>query len=611
MSSDTFPFGPNALPVLQHRYLARDEAGRVVETPQGMLERVAAAVAAGEEPHGGAAAVREMRRAFLRLMADGLFLPNSPTLMNAGRELEQLSACFVIPVEDSLESIFDAVKETALIHKSGGGTGFSFSRLRPAGDMVATTHGVSSGPLSFMQVFDMATEAVKQGGARRGANMGMLAVSHPDIETFIAAKRRPGFLENFNISVMVSDAFMAAAAQGAGWDLVNPRDGQVVRTVEAAGLLEQMVAAAHASGEPGLAFFEAINRANPTPELGPLEATNPCGEQPLLPHESCNLGSLVLPRFARSGEVDFAALEEAAALAVRFLDDVIEVNRFPLPAVRAATRATRKIGLGVMGLADLLVDLGLPYGSPRAVELGGEIMARIAAAARAASAELGRARGSFPAFGPSRLAGRWRHMRNATVTTVAPTGTLSLLMGCSSGIEPFFALAYTRRVLEGAELVEYNPRFLARLKSLGLDNQANLKALAASGKAGAVPGLPAETAALFPTAHELPPRAHLAMQAAFQAHTDNGVSKTVNLAAEAGPEAVRQVFTQAHELGLKGVTVFRTGSRGRQVLELLPLPGQEAPPAVRLAGHCPRCGGLLRTDGGCQACSWCGASGCE
>ena len=611
MSAIPFPFGSNALPVLERRYLARDAVGRVVETPEQMLVRVAQAVAQGDEPFGGAAAVRRMERAFLRLMSEGLFLPNSPTLMNAGRELGQLSACFVIPVEDSLESIFEAVKQTALIHKSGGGTGFSFSHLRPAGDVVASTQGVSSGPVSFMRVFDMATEAVKQGGARRGANMGLLAVSHPDIEAFIAAKRRPGVLENFNISVMVNDAFMAAAQGGEAWDLVNPRNGEVTRTVEAARLLEEIVEAAHLSGEPGLAFFDAINRANPTPALGPLEATNPCGEQPLLPHESCNLGSLVLPRFVRGGAMDFAALEQAAALGVRFLDDVIEINRHPLPQVAQATRLTRKIGLGVMGLADLLADLGLAYASPAAMALGKEIMARIQAAARQASAELGRERGSFPALAAGRLAGQWPHMRHATVTTVAPTGTLSLLMGCSSGIEPFFALAYTRRVLEGEDLVEFNPRFLACLAGLGLDNQANRRALAAKGAAGAVPGLPLELAAVFATAHEISPDAHLAMQAAFQASTDNGVSKTVNLAADAGPEQVRRVFTQAHALGLKGVTVFRSGCRGRQVLELLPLPGREAPPVVHRSGRCPRCGGLLKTDGGCLACCFCGASGCE
>ncbi|MEW5914309.1 MAG: adenosylcobalamin-dependent ribonucleoside-diphosphate reductase [Thermodesulfobacteriota bacterium] len=611
MIEPSFPFGPNSGLVLERRYLARDAEGRVSETPTQLLERVAQAVAQAEETWGGAAEAKAMYKAFLRLMADGLFLPNSPTLMNAGRELGQLSACFVIPVADSLEDIFEAVKETALIHKSGGGTGFSFSRLRPSGDVVASTHGVSSGPVSFMQVFDVATEAVKQGGTRRGANMGMLAVSHPDIETFIQAKSRPGFLENFNVSVMVTDVFMAAAAAGADWPLVNPRNGQTVRKVPAAELLSLIVASAHASGEPGLAFYDAINRANPTPQLGDMEATNPCGEQPLLPHESCNLGSLVLPRFIKNGQPDYAALEEAAFLAVRFLDDVVQINHFPLPAVTKATAQTRKIGLGVMGLADLLVDLGLPYASPQAVELGGEIMRRLHQAARAASAELGRVRGDFPAFAGSRLQPDYPHMRNATVTTVAPTGTLSLLMGCSSGIEPYFALAYTRRVLEGQELVELNPRFLARLQRLGLASEDNRRALVSSGRAGEVPGLPADMAQMFATAHEIAPERHLAMQAAFQAHTDNGVSKTINLAAEAGPEQVRAAFLEAHRLGLKGVTVFRHGSRGRQVLELLPLPGQTPPPRVSAPGHCPRCGGLLTTDGSCLSCSWCGASGCE
>ena len=607
-----FPFGPHAELVLRRRYLLRDPDGRVVETPQDMLRRVAGAVAAAEESWGGAQAVRRWREEFFALMAEGLFLPNSPTLMNAGRSLGQLSACFVLPVADSLEDIFEALKYTALIHKSGGGTGFSFSRLRPAGDVVASTGGVSSGPVSFMQVFDTATEAIKQGGTRRGANMGMLAVSHPDIESFVRAKEQPGRLSNFNLSVMVSDAFMARVEAGSAWELVNPRNQEVVRRVEAAALWELIVRQAHHSGEPGLAFFEAINRANPTPALGLIEATNPCGEQPLLPYESCNLGSLVLPRFLRAGAVDYAALEEAAAKAVRFLDDCLEVNRFPVVAVAKATLLTRKVGLGVMGFADLLIDLGIPYDSDEAVALGRELMGRIQAAARRTSVELGRRRGSFPAFPRS----RWReqgylHLRNATVTTVAPTGTLSLLMGCSSGIEPHFALAYTRRLLDGESISEVNPRFLRRLVELGLDSDENLRALAASGRAGAVEGLPEADRRLFATAHEIPPRRHLEVQAAFQAGVDNGVSKTVNLPAEAPLEAVREVFTLAHRLGLKGVTVFRHGSRGRQVLELLDLPGSDRPRPPAEPGRCPRCGGDLHTDGGCLTCAFCGASGCE
>ncbi len=612
MTQDMLGFGPHGQLVLEKRYLARDSQGRLLETPEQMLRRVAAAVAQAEAAWGGQAAARQAGEDFFALMAQGLFLPNSPTLMNAGRPLGQLSACFVLPVEDDLDSIFQAVKETALIHKSGGGTGFSFSRLRPAGDLVASTNGVSSGPLSFMHVFDVATEAIKQGGVRRGANMGMLGMDHPDIEMFIRAKRQPGFLQNFNLSALVSDQFMQALREGRPWPLINPRTGQAVRQVEAGSLFDLLVESAHAAGEPGLAFSDAINRANPTPALGRLEATNPCGEQPLLPYESCTLGSLNLPRFLRGGQVDWPALEEAAALAVRFLDDVLEVNRHPLPRVAQASRLTRKIGLGVMGLADLLAELDLPYDSPPAVKLGGEIMERISAAARQASQELGRVRGSFPAFGQS----VWRqqgltHLRNATLTTIAPTGSISLLLGSSSGIEPFFALAFLRRVLEGQELAELNPRFLARLRQAGLDSQKNLAALSASGQARSLPGLEPGLARVFATAHEISPSAHLAMQAAFQAHTDNGVSKTVNLPVAAGPEMVRRIFLEAHGLGLKGVTVFRQGCRGRQVLELAPLPGHDSAEPPPPNGCCPRCGGTVASDGGCRTCACCGASGCE
>lgn len=582
MSEAGFPWGPHAEVVLRRRYLARDRKGRVCETPEEMLRRVAEAAARAEEAWGGGRARRRAARDFFELTASGLFLPNSPTLMNAGRRLGQLAACFVLPVEDDLASIFQAVQYMALIHKSGGGVGLSFSRLRPAGDMVASTGGASSGPVSFMTVFDAAAEAVKQGGARRGANMGVLSASHPDIELFIQAKREPGRLANFNISVMAGDDFMARAASGGGWELINPRTGRAARRVEAGALLELLISEAHAAGEPGLIFYDAVNRANPTPALGPMEAVNPCGEQPLLPHESCNLGSLALPRFLRGGRVDYPALEEAAALAVRFLDDILEINRFPLPQTARASRLTRKVGLGVMGFADLLSALEIPYASPRAADLGREIMARIQAAARQASADLGRRRGSFPAFPASRHRRRgWTHMRNATVTTVAPTGTLSLLMGCSSGIEPHFAMAFTRRVLDGRELAEINPLFLARLKSLGLADAPNLEALAASGRASAVEGLPRRDAEIFASAHEISPEAHLAVQAAFQEHTDNAVSKTVNLPAEAGVDAVRRVFLEAHRLGLKGVTVFRHGCRGPQVLEL-------APTAV--PDRCPSCG---------------------
>lgn len=613
MTQVEFPFAPGAELLLEKRYLAKDQAGRVVETPAQMLARVAGAVAQGELAHGGEAARREMERRFLELLGQGLFVPNSPTLMNAGRPLGQLSACFVLPVGDSLESIFEAVKLTALIHKSGGGTGFSFSELRPAGDKVASTGGVSSGPVSFMQVFDAATQAIKQGGTRRGANMGMLSARHPDIETFITAKLQPGAFANFNLSVMIDDAFMRAARSGDDWELIHPGDQTVWRKIPAAELMALLVSSAHASGEPGVAFYDAINRANPTLHLGAIQATNPCGEQPLLPYESCNLGSLVLPRFAAGGAVDYAKLEQAAMEAVRFLDDALETNNFPVPQVARATKLTRKVGLGVMGFADLLLDLGIPYASAEAEKLGAQLMGRIQAAARQASRELGQERGSFEAFfGSSHQKAGEKAMRNASVTTVAPTGSIAILMGCSSGIEPHFALAYTRRMLDGEVLVEHNPRFVARLKALGLDSKENLAALAATGSARAIKGLPDKDAALFAAAHEIAPQRHLAVQAAFQRFTDNGVSKTVNLSASADTGQVSDIIQQAFDLGLKGITVFRHGCRGRQVLELLPLPGEDPKPSPALGNErCPRCGGSLATDGGCRSCPFCGASGCE
>ncbi len=588
MNEELKPFAPGSELILEKRYLAKDSGGSP-ERPEAMLMRVARAVAQAEEPWGGAVGAKAQAKKFHRLMAEGLFLPNSPTLMNAGRRLGQLSACFVIPIEDSMESIFGSLRDAALIHKSGGGTGFDFSGLRPEGDIVGSTSGVSSGPLSFMGVYDVATEAVKQGGARRGANMAVLDVSHPDIEKFMQAKSGPGVLENFNLSVMAPDEFMEALKQGRDWPLINPRTAQVARRVDTACLFEKIVKAAHASGEPGMLFSGAINRANVTPALGMIRATNPCGEQPLLPYESCNLGSLVLPAFVRSGAMDWSALEDAAILATQFLDDVIDVNRFPLEQVAKATRLTRKIGLGVMGLADALVDLGLSYDSEEARDLGAEIMRRIHEAARAESRSLGRARGSFGAFGQSTLKAQGeKHMRNATVTTVAPTGTLSLLMGCSAGIEPFFALAYRRRILDGDYLDFIHPRLEARLSQLGLYTWQNRDLLLRTGSTAALQGVPEPTAKLFATAHEIAPRAHLAMQAAFQRHVDNGVSKTLNLPGNAGEDMVRSILMEAHGLGLKGVTVFRNGCRGSQVMEI-GLAGREHPSRLPENGVCRVC----------------------
>jgi ribonucleoside-diphosphate reductase alpha chain len=612
MDKAEFPFGPNAAVVLERRYLARLKNGEVRESPHQMLKRVAHAVSEAEREHGGAAQAAQYAKSFYRLMADGLFLPNSPTLMNAGRSMGQLSACFVLPVEDSLEGIFEALKQSALIHKSGGGTGFSFSSLRPAGDLVSSTGGSSSGPVSFMAVFDAATHAVKQGGARRGANMAMLSASHPDIEEFVLAKSDLKRLNNFNLSVMANDAFFEGVRQGAHWELINPRTGEVARRVDASGLLDLMARAAHASGDPGLAFYDAINRANPLPGLGRITATNPCGEQPLLPHESCNLGSLVLSRFLRGGAIDYAALEDAAMLAVRFLDDALDVNRLPLPEIKKATLASRKIGLGVMGFAGLLCRLGISYDSDQAVSLGGQIMARIQAAAHQASRELGRVRGSFPAFGQSVFSQNGvTAMRNATVTTIAPTGTLSMLMGCSAGIEPLFALIMVKNVLEGERLREHNGCFMDLLKQKGLNTPENLDIVEASGSAAGVRGLSTDEKRVFLTAHEIPPQRHLEVQAAFQAHTDNAVSKTINLPNTASVDQVREIYLLAHRLGLKGVTVFRSGCRGEQVLQIA---GQDAAPVLQLnppTAACPGCGKALPMHEPCPTCNFCGASGCD
>jgi ribonucleoside-diphosphate reductase alpha chain len=564
------PLTRNALQVLERRYLLRDDAGAVVETPEGMFRRVAAAVALAEPP----AARASWAGRFERRMAALEFLPNSPTLMNAGRPHGQLAACFVLPVGDDLEQIFDALKWAALIHQSGGGTGFSFSRLRPRGDLVRTTHGVASGPVSFIRVFDAATETIKQGGVRRGANMAVLRVDHPDILDFVDAKRGPG-LGNFNVSVAVTDDFMAAVAEGRAFQLVHPRSGAVVREVPARELLRRISEGAWASGEPGLLFLDRVNGENPTPDLGEIESVNPCGEQPLLPFEACTLGSVNLAEMERGGAVDRERLAGVVRDGVRFLDDVLDVNAWPLPQVSEISRRNRKIGLGVMGWADLLVRLGIAYDEPRALDLAGEVMAFVQQEARAESERLAAERGPFPGWGTSAPAGRGEPpRRNATVTTIAPTGTLSVIAGCSSGIEPLFAVAYVRHALDGVELREEQPLLAGHLAGPGREEA--LAAVRAAGRARGVRGVPAEVERLFATAHDVSPEAHVRMQAAFQSHVDNGVSKTINLPARAPVEAVEQAFRLAHELGLKGITVYRDGSREGQVL-ITGLPGTECP----------------------------------
>ncbi|MEB2344225.1 MAG: adenosylcobalamin-dependent ribonucleoside-diphosphate reductase [Deltaproteobacteria bacterium] len=573
----------NARRVLEARYLARREDGRVCEDWEGLVTRVARAVASVEKEWGGDVARREEE--FSAAITRGEFLPNSPTLMNAGTPLGQLAACFVLPVEDRLESVFDALKQMAMIHQSGGGTGFSFSSLRPAGDVVQGTAGVASGPVAFMGVFDAATAVVKQGGRRRGANMGVLRVDHPDVVDFIRAKAERGQLSNFNVSLSTPDSFWHAVEAGSDFALVNPRNGRPVRSLDARWLLDEIARFAWATGDPGLLFIDAVNRANPTPQLGPLEATNPCGELPLLPNEACNLGSLRLDAFVRDGRLDWECLERAVDLGVRFLDDVIEASRYPFPAITAIVRGNRKIGLGVMGFADLLVDLGIPYDAPEATALAERLMARIRARAETASARLAEERGAFPNWEGSRQAARGLRLRNATVTSIAPTGTISILAGCAGGIEPFFALAFVRHVLDGARLPETNPRFEAALRRAGAWSEELVARVRAEGSARHLPGVPEPVARLFPSAYDVAPERHLDVQQAFQKHVDNAVSKTVNLPARATPEDVRAIYLSAWRRGLKGVTVFREGSKGAEAVLVRGARGELEVPE-HFAGDC-------------------------
>ena len=564
--------------VLRKRYLRKSLDGATIETPRELFWRVAASVAESERAYPASPyAPEQLAREFYDLMTSWKFLPNSPTLMNAGTDLGQLSACFVLPVGDSIEEIFDAVKYAAMIHKSGGGTGFSFSRLRPKDSRVGSTGGVASGPVSFLRIFNTATEQIKQGGTRRGANMGILRVDHPDIEDFIRAKEKEGEFNNFNLSVGLTEDFMQAVEKDEEYALRSPHSGEVVRRRRAREIFDLLVDKAWASGDPGIVFLDRINRDNPTPDQGEIESTNPCGEQPLLPFEACNLGSINLSCFhvpgheqdadPLEGGIDWEELRRVIHLAVRFLDNVIDASRFPLDRIAETVRRNRKIGLGVMGFADLLFLLGVPYDSPEGTALAERIMSFINAEGHAASAVLAEERGPFPAYATSVYARQGLGpYRNATVTTIAPTGTLSIIAGCSSGVEPLFALCFTRNILDGERLVEVNPHFEAALRRLDEATPELMESVARTGSIQQMDFLPASLRKVFVTAMDIDPVWHLRMQAAFQRHTDNAVSKTVNLPNSATREDIHAIYWMAYEEGCKGVTVYRDGCKNLQVL---------------------------------------------
>lgn len=658
----------NAVKVLEKRYLKRDKEGNCIERPEDMFRRVADTIAAGDLKFGKSEAdVKKLSDRFYKAITHRYFMPNSPTLMNAGRELGQLAACFVLPVEDSLEGIFETVKNTALIHKSGGGTGFSFARLRPKNSVVKSTMGVSSGPVSFMEVFNAATEAVKQGGTRRGANMGILRVDHPDIIEFINCKSDNNKLNNFNISVAITDKFMEAYLNGADYDLVNPQNNEVVGRMNAKEVFDLIVDGAWRNGEPGIVFIDKMNADNPTPLVGAIESTNPCGEVPLLPYEACNLGSinlgLMMKKGANGWKVDWDLLAETTKTAMRFLDNVIAVNNYPLPQISEMVQNNRKIGLGVMGWADMLMKMGISYSSEEGTKLAGQVMEFIDYVSKKESIELAKERGSFNNFKGSiydqdhylynkfkgKSAGKisdeqWAEvddeikkygLRNATTTCIAPTGTISMIAGASGGVEPLFGLVFSRLIMDGTEMLEVNPIFKDYMVSHGLYSEKVMSQIAKEGTIAHVDGIPEKVKHIFVTAHDVTPYWHVKMQAAFQLHTDNAVSKTVNFVESATREDIKEAYILAYKNNLKGITVYRNNSRQFQPMNLddkkkeektVEIKPVESKPEVDNKNEkvedynptgevktvkCPECGNEIQMAEGCFICLKCGYSGCS
>ncbi|UCD97304.1 MAG: adenosylcobalamin-dependent ribonucleoside-diphosphate reductase [Candidatus Bathyarchaeota archaeon] len=568
--SDELKLPLNAILVLERRYLRKDQRGQVLETTSELFRRIADSIAAIEKGYGKSdSEVQDFEEKFYEIMTNLKFLPNSPTLMNAGTMFRQLSACFVLPVDDSIDGIFDTLKVAAIIHKTGGGTGFSFSKIRPRGDIVRTTGGIASGAISFAKIYDAATDVMKQGGRRRGANMGILNVDHPEIMDFIVAKEKEGVLRNFNLSVAVSDEFMKAVEEDGDFHLVNPRDGKKVEALKARAIWNLMIMMAWKNGEPGVVFLDTINRNNPTPTMGQIEATNPCGEQPLLAYESCNLGSIDVSKFVNEeGEVDWEDLRRTIRLAVRFLDNVVDANVYTLPAIEEVTKGNRKIGLGIMGFADMLIKMGIRYDSNKGVRTAEKLMQFVDAEARKMSCEIGKEKGSFPNFNRSIWKEHFATMRNATVTTIAPTGTISIIAGCSQGIEPIFAIVYLREVSEslGRSLIEMNPLFESTALKKGFYEEGLMKKIARKTSIQDVKEIPRKVRELFVVAHDVNAEWHIRMQAAFQKFTDNAVSKTINFPNKATPDEIEKAYWLAYKSGCKGITVYRHGSRQRQVL---------------------------------------------